>query len=135
MADVKPGQIEKKLVELMELKEKMLDTKEILKSFKVKSERLTDLVKAKKDISEQVAEEKDRIENEFYEDNDYEKAKNDELTLKNQIKEKNSELREMMKTVEVEKQLLSYDYNIKGEKVKMQVERVVKVYLNGKEEK
>lgn len=135
MSDVKPGQIEKKLVEVVGVKEKLLDAKEILKSYKIKSERLTDLVKAKKDISDQVSEEKDRIENEFYEDKDFEQAKNDELTYKNKLKEKNSELRELMSTINIDQQISTYDYNIKGEKLKMQVERVVKVYINGKEEK
>ncbi len=37
--------------------------------------------------------------------------------------------------VDVDKQLSTYEYNIKGEPVKMQVERVVKVYINGREEK
>ncbi len=135
MADVKPNQIENKLVELLGLKEKLLDAKEMLKSFKIKSDRLKDLQTAYKDLRDQISEEKDRIENEFYEDKDYEKAKNDDLTYKNQIKEKGSELREMMKSVDADKLLATYDYNIKGEKLKMQVERVVKVYINGKEEK
>ena len=135
MADVKPNQIENKLVELMGLKDKLLDAKEMLKSFKIKSDRLKDLQTAYKDLRDQISEEKDKIENEFYEDKDYEKAKNDDLTYKNQIKEKSSELREIMKEVDADKQLATYDYNIKGEKLKMQVERVVKVYINGKEEK
>ena len=84
---------------------------------------------------EDVAEEKKRIEDEFYEDKDYETARNDELTLKNDIREKNAELRQMMAGVNIDQQLSTYDYNINGAPVKMQVERVVKVYLNGKEEK
>ncbi len=135
MTAVKPNQIENKLVELMGLKDKLLDSKEMLKSFKIKSDRLKDLQTAYKDLRDQISEEKDKIENEFYEDKDYEKAKNDDLTYKNQIKEKSSELREIMKEVDIDKQLATYDYNIKGEKLKMQVERVVKVYINGREEK
>lgn len=135
MADVKPNQIEKLLQELVDMKEKLGDAKEILKSYKVKSERLSQLQKAKKELIEQINEEKDRIEDEFYEDKDYEQSKNDELTYKNQIKEKNAHLRQVMAQVDTDKQLSTYDYNIKGEKLKMQVERVVKVYINGKEEK
>ncbi len=135
MIVVKPNQIENKLVELMALKNKLLDAKEMLKSFKIKSDRLKDLQTAYKDLRDQISEEKDKIENEFYEDKDYEKAKNDDLTYRNHIKEKGSELREIMKSVDADKLLATYDYNIKGEKLKMQVERVVKVYINGKEEK
>ncbi len=132
---LKPNQIEKMLQELLAIKEKLEDAKVILKDFKVRSERLTELKKAKKELGEQMDEEKDRIEGEFYEDKDYEKSKNDELTYKNQIKEKNSELRHAMAQVNVDQQLSTYEYNIKGEPLKMQVERVVKVYINGREEK
>ncbi|MBU0728037.1 hypothetical protein KKA95_05115 [Patescibacteria group bacterium] len=135
MADIKPNQIEKLLQELVEMKDKLVNAKEMLKSFKIKSDRLTDLQKAKKQLLEQIGEEKDRIEDEHYADKDYEQSRNDELTYKNQIREKSAELRQLMSKVDTDKQLSTYDYNIKGEKLKMQVERVVKVYINGKEEK
>jgi len=135
MADIKPNQIEKLLQELVEMKDKLANAKEMLKSFKIKSDRLTDLQKAKKQLLEQIGEEKDRIEDEHYADKDYEQSRNDELTYKNQIREKSAELRQLMGRVDTDKQLSTYDYNIKGEKLKMQVERVVKVYINGKEEK
>ena len=133
--DIKAGEIEKKLVEIAGLKEKLEDAKVLLKEYKFKSERLTDLTRASKELREQIAEEKDRIEDEFYEDPTYEKAKNDELTYKNELKEKNAELRELMAKVNPQEQLSTYDYNIKGAPMKVQVERVVKVYINGKEEK
>jgi hypothetical protein len=135
MTNIKPNQIEKLLVELVDIKEKLMNAKEILRSYKVKSDLLTQLQKTKKELGEQIADEKDRIENEFYVDKDYETSKNDELTYKNQIREKSSELRQLMAQVNPDQQLSTYDYNIKGELLKMQVERVVKVYINGKEEK
>ncbi len=135
MPDIKPNQIEKLLVELVGVKEKLANAKETLKNYKIKSDRLTEFQKAKKDLLGQISDEKDRIGNEFYADKDYETAKNDELTYKNQIREKNAELRELMAKVNPSQQLSTYDYNIKGEPLKIQVERVVKVYINGKEEK
>jgi hypothetical protein len=135
MPDIRPNQIEKLLVELITIKEKLANAKEILKSYKVKSDRLTEFQKAKKELMEQISEEKDRIEDEFYSSKDYETSRNDELTYKNQIREKNAELRELMAKVNTDQQLSTYDYNIKGEPLKVQVERVVKVYINGKEEK
>lgn len=135
MTDLKPNQIENLLTKLVELKEKLAGARETLRSYKVKSDRLTQLKRAKKELNEQIEEEKKTIEDEFLGDKDYEQASNDELTVKNQIKEKNAELRETMAQVNVDQQLSTYDYNIKGEQMKMQVERVVKVYINGKEEK
>ena len=135
MSELKANEIEKLLQQLMELKEKMQNTKEILKSYKITSERLTQIKRAKKELGEQLEEEKKRIEDEFLADKDYETAANDELTLKNQIKEKNAELRQAMAQVNKGQDLSTYDYNIKGEMLKLQVQRVVKVYINGKEEK
>ncbi len=132
---VQPNQIETLLQALMKKKEKLDDAKAILKHYKIRSERLTDLMKAKKELSDQIKDEKDRIESEHYEDKDYEQAKNDELTYKNEIKEQSAELRQVMATVDTDQSVSTYDYNIKGEKVKMQVERNVKVYINGKEER
>ena len=40
-----------------------------------------------------------------------------------------------MAQVNKDQDLSTYEYNIKGEPLKMQVERVVRVYINGKEEK
>ena len=59
-----------------------------------------------------IEEEKDRIESDFYEDKDCEQSKNDELTYKNQIREKNAELRKAMAEVNVDQQLSTYEYNI-----------------------
>ena len=86
MSDLKPNEIEKLLLEIMELKDKFQDAKAILRGYKIKSERLTQLKRAQKELKEQVDEEKKNIEDEFLEDSDYEQASNDELTLKNQIK-------------------------------------------------
>ncbi len=135
MPDLKPNQIENLLIDLMELKEKLQDSRATLRSFKVKSERLTQLKRAKKDLNEQVEEEKKNIEDEFLEDTDYETAHNDEIEYKNKIKDKSTELREVMTKVNKGQDLSTYDYNIKGEPMKVQVQRVVKVFINGKEEK
>lgn len=132
---VDPHQIEKLLLQIIEAKDKLTDTKAILKHYKMESDRLTQLKQAKKELQDQINEEKDRIEDEFYSDETYETASNDEKTYKNQIKELTSELKQVMAQVDTDQQMSTYSYNIKGEKIKMQVERVAKVYLNGKEEK
>jgi len=135
MPDLKPNQIENLLIELMELKEKLVDAKATLCGYKITSERLTQLKRAKKDLNAQIEEEKKTTEDDFLEDKDYEQANNDELTLKNQIKEKNSDLRQLMAQLNRNQDLSTYDYNIKGEPLKIQVQRVVKIFINGREER
>ena len=135
MPDLKPFEIEKQLTKLMELKDKLAGVKEILRSYKIQSDRLKQLKQAKKEMNDQIEEEKRKIEDEHLADKDFETAKNDELNLKNDIKEKNVEFRQMMSKVNPGQDLSTYDYNIKGEPLKVQVQRVVKVFINGKEEK
>lgn len=132
---LKPNQIEKMLVELMEIKTKYAATKDILKAYKIHSDQLTDLKRKKKELNDMIQEEKDRIEDEYLADATYEQAHNEELTLKNQIKEKNAHLRQTMAEVDRDQNLSTYQYNIKGEPLKVQVQRTVKVFINGKEER
>lgn len=133
MSDLKPYEIEKLLMELSDLKEALQSNRDILKYYKIQSENLHRLKQMQKDLKEQIEEEKQRIEAEFLEDEDYKNAKHDELLKKNEIKEKASELRQIMSKVNTREDLSIYDYNIKGEMLKLQVERSVKVYINGKE--
>ena len=135
MSDLKPNEIENILVDLIGLKEKLQDSRATLRSFKVKSDRLTQLKQAKKNLNEQIEDERKNIEDEFLEDTDYETAYNDEIEYKNKIKDKNTELRELMTRVNKGQDLSNYDYNIKGEPIKLQVQRVVKVFINGREER
>lgn len=131
----KANQVENLLVDLMDLKDKLFGAKGILKSYKVKSDKLTALVKARKELTAQIEEEKRHIENDFLEDKDYSESKADELKYKNAITEKSADIREVVREINKDQQLSTYDYNIKGEILKMHVERHVKVYINGKEEK
>jgi len=129
------AKLENLLVQLHELKDKLFLTKTTLKEYKIKSDRLTQLISARKEMNEQIKEEKDRIEDEFYEDPTYETAKNDELTYKNQVKEKTGEIKQATATMNPDQTLFTIDYNVKGEQYKLQIERAPRVYINGKEQK
>jgi hypothetical protein len=125
-------QIQKLLDGIAEKKQKLEDAKIILKSYKIKSDRLDDLKSAAKELREQIKEEKDRIEDEFYEDKDYEQAKNDELTYKNEIKENTGELSAILHKKYKAPDLQTEDHTVNGEMVKLQLQFVPDIYLNGK---
>lgn len=127
--------LEKMLLELFKLKEKISDNKALLKNYKIKSDRLTQLLSAKKDLMMQIEEEKNRIEDEMLEDKDYAEAKKSEKELKIELKEKNADIREELNEIKMTTLTASFDYMIEGEPVKVQIEKFVKFYLNGKEEK
>lgn len=135
MSDIKPYQIEKLLMELADLKEAQLGNKDILKHYKIESENLTRFKQMQKDLKGQIEDEKQAIEAEYLADDDYKDAKHDELLKKNEIKEKAAELRALMAKASPREDLSVFDYNIKGEMIKLQVERSVKVFINGKEER
>lgn len=128
-------QLEKLLLQLLKLKKKIDDNKAILKSYKIKSDRLTQLTAAKKDLQVQIEEEKNRIEEELMEDVDYAEAKKDEKELKVELAETNADIKEILNDVKMQTLTASYDYTIDGEPVKVQVEKFVKFFLNGKEQK
>lgn len=132
MSNVK---LEKMLLELLKLKQQTDDNKAILKSYKIKSDRLTQLTAAKKDLMVQIEEEKNRIEEEMMEDIDYAEAKKSEKELKVQLKEKNADIREELNEMKMNNLTASLDYVIEGEPVKVQIEKFVKFFLNGKEQK
>jgi hypothetical protein len=66
---------------------------------------------------------------------DFEEARHLELKLKNELKEKRLTLKANLAKTNTSEQVAVYNYQIKGEPIKMQVERTVKVYINGKEER
>lgn len=128
-------QLEKLLLQLIKLKEKTADNKALLKNYKIKSDRLTQLLSAKKDLMVQVDEEKNRIEDEMMEDIDYADAKKTEKELKVQLTETNADIREELIEMKMNNLTASLDYVIEGEPIKLQIEKLVKFFLNGKEQK
>jgi|SRR5210317_1868850 len=126
-------QIQKVLEKIIEKKDKLAGAKEILKSYKIKSDKLTQLKRVQKDLKEQIIEEKKRIEDEYLDDRDYEDALNESLTLKNDIKELAGELRQLSAKKYNPPTLKTEDHNLVTGQYKLQLEFVPRVYINGSE--
>lgn len=127
--------LEKLLIEFLKLNKQQDDNRALLKSYKIKSDRLTQLTAAKRDLQAQIEEEKNRIEGELLEDNDYAEAKKTEKEMKIEISEKKSEIRIVLDEVNQNRMNAEYDYMLEGSPLKMQMERTVRFFLNGKEQK
>ncbi len=69
------------------------------------------------------------------EGNDYADAKKTEKELVVEIKEKAADIREELIEIKMNDLTASLDYVIEGEPVKVQIEKMIKFYLNGKEQK
>lgn len=126
-------QIESILKEMQKIKYKLEDAKAVLKGYPIKSDKLTQLKKARKELKEQIDEEVDEIESKHYEDKDFEQACNDKLTYKNQLKEKTAELRQLVTRKHKVPVLETEDHLVEGEQMKLQFEFPAKLYLNGRE--
>lgn len=126
-------QINKLIKETAEIKEKISDKKIILNHFKITSQKLIELKRAKRGINEQIKEEKDRIESEHYENKDYEEAKNETLTLKKKLFEKVTQLKLAYRNKFRPPALQSEDLHVNGERLSVICEFSTKLYINGKE--
>ena len=126
-------EIPKQLAKVADAKLSLADNKIILGHFKIKSDKLSQLVGAKKNLMEQIYEEKKRIEDEFLEDIDYKTAREDEVKLKAKVKEAVVELRALVGAKYKAPGLQTIDYAVHGEQMKLQLEFAPRVYINGKE--
>lgn len=125
-------QIQEILENIVATKEKIEGNKMVLKGYKIKSDKLDELKRKKKELAEMINEETERIENELYEDSDYEQAKNESLTLKNQLKEQKAILGVAVKQKHSIPGLQSEDILTKGGQYKLQLEFSPNFYLDGK---
>lgn len=131
-------QLEKLTAELVKLKGKQAENKILLKSYKIKSDKLSQLESARKDLMQQINEEKDRIEKEMLEDVDYAEAKKDQKIYKIKIKEKTSEIKELVTKISnrISSSVVdALNVVVDGNQYKFNFEPAIKVILNGKEQK
>ncbi len=132
---LKEAQIEKLLADLIGLKDELKDLKLITKEYKIESDKLTELKKMRRDISDEMKGEKARIEEDLLSNDDYKDAKEREVKTKEEVREKSAQLKLLMSKMNPELELASYKYTVAGELINMEVERAVKIYINGHEEK
>jgi predicted Zn-dependent protease len=126
-------QIQKIMENIVALNGKIDDSKIILKGYKIKSERLTQLKRARKEMTEQINDEKKNIEDGFLEDKDYEEASNDLLNNKNKLKEATAMLRVAVGKKYNAPGLQTEDHLVSGDQYKLQLQFSPQIYINGKE--
>lgn len=135
MAIPSNAKLETMIAELLKERERQAVAKERLKEFKIESETLTDLKRAARDIRDQAKAEKQRIESEMKEDEEYQDAEKEEREARERMREILHELREMLAEFPMKDDMASFEFNIQGDRQQVQLEKVVKMYLNGKEQK
>lgn len=129
------AKLETMIAELLKQRERHLVAKERLKEFRIESEALTDLKRAARDIRDQAKAEKQRIEAEMKEDVEFQDAEKEERESREKQREIIHELRELLAEFPMKDDMASFEFNIQGDRQQIQLEKIVKMYINGKEQK
>lgn len=127
--------LEKLVAELVKEREESALAKERMKEYRIESEQLTDLKRAARDIRDQAKAEKERIEGEFKEDLEYQDAVEAERTHREKVRELTHELKELLQAFPMKDDIASFEFNILGERQQIQLEKMLKMYINGKEQR
>ena len=120
--------------EIADLQDTLFGAKEVLKGYKIESGNLDELKKKAKILKEEIRQEKDDIEGDFLEHEEYKEAKKTELECKVNLKDRKAELRGRMKLFPDD--FATIDVTLKsGDKVKVQAQKTANVFIDGKEQK
>ncbi|MDF2379346.1 MAG: hypothetical protein P1V18_03950 [Candidatus Gracilibacteria bacterium] len=131
------GQLKAKALvhKIFDAKDNMKDVKNALKAYKITSEPLEELKAARKELTQQINDEKDRIEGEFQKDDTYMKLREQKLDAEEKIAVAKQELRIAMMDETLEKQFVEMKLEVNGVPMKLQTQVKVDLYFNGKVEK
>lgn len=116
-------------------KDELKDIKNALKAYKVTSEKMEELKKARKEFTQQINEEKDRIEAEFQQDKTYNELREKVLDAEEKIAVAKQDLRVILRDEAMKKDFVEMQFEVNGIPFKLQSQAKVAIYFNGKEEK
>lgn len=116
-------------------KDDLKEIKNALKAYKVTSEKMEELKKARKEFTQQINEEKDRIEAEFQKDKTYNELREKVLDAEEKIAVAKQDLRTVLRDEALKQDFVEIQFEVNGIPFKLQSQAKVAIYFNGKEEK
>jgi hypothetical protein len=116
-------------------KDDLKEYKNALKAYKVTSEKMEELKKARKEFTDQINDEKTRIEGEFQKDKTYNEIREKILDCDEKIALSKQDLRVLLKEKAMENEFFEMQFDVNGIPFKLQSQAKVALYFNGKEEK
>lgn len=116
-------------------KDELKDIKNALKAYKVTSEKMEELKKARKEFTQQINEEKDRVEAEFQKDKTYNELREKVLDQEEKIAVSKQDLRVILRDEAMKNEFFELQFEVNGIPFKLQSQAKVAIYFNGKEEK
>jgi len=124
------------LVERMfHAKDEVKELKNALKAYKVTSEKMEELKKARKEFTDQINDEKDKIEAGFQKDKTYNELREKVLDHEEKIAVAKQDLRVLLKEKAKDNEFFEMEFDVNGVPFKLQSQAKVALYFNGKEEK
>lgn len=116
-------------------KDDLKELKNALKAYKITSEKLEELKKARKEFTDQINDEKDAIEAGFQKDKTYNELREKVLDCEEKIAVSKQDLRVLLKEKAKETEFFEMEFEVNGIPFKLQSQAKVALYFNGKEEK
>lgn len=116
-------------------KDDLKELKNALKAYKITSEKLEELKKARKEFTDQINDEKDAIEAGFQKDKTYNEIREKVLDAEEKIAVSKQDLRVLLKEKAKETEFFEMEFEVNGIPFKLQSQAKVALYFNGKEEK
>ena len=120
---------------LFHAKDDIKDIKNALKAYKITSEKMEELKKARKEFTDQINEEKDRVEAGFQKDKTYNELREKLLDAEEKVAIAKQDLRVALKDQALKNDFMEMEFEVNGVLFKLQTQAKVALYFNGKEEK
>lgn len=120
---------------LFRSKEDLKAIKDALRDYKISSEKLEELKKSRKVFSQQINDEKMKIEEKMNKDKAYIEFREKVLDHEEKIAVAKQDLRVLLRAEALAKGMVEMEFDVNGQPVKLQSQAKVALYFNGKEEK
>lgn len=120
---------------LFRSKEDLKAIKDALRDYKISSEKMEELKKSRKVFSQQINDEKMKIEEKMNKDKAYIEFREKALDHEEKIAVAKQDLRILLRAEALEKGTVEMEFDVNGELVKLQSQAKVALYFNGREEK
>lgn len=120
---------------LFRSKEDLKAIKDALKDYKISSEKLEELKKSRKVFTQQINDEKVKIEEKMNKDKAYLELREKILDHEEKIAVAKQDLRVLLRAEALEKGMVEMEFDVNGQPIKLQSQAKVALYFNGREEK
>ncbi len=120
---------------LFRAKDDQKDVKNALKAYKVTSEKMEELKKARKEFTQQINDEKAKIEEEFQKEPEYNKLREQQLDAEEKMAVAKQDLRVLLREEALKQDFVELKFDVDGIPFKLQSQAKVAIYFNGVEAK